>query len=109
MSNILLTATMPNYNYGQYLEQALIGITTQSKMPDEIIIIDDCSTDNSVEIIKKYISCPNITFIKHDKNMGLMNTSREMFNMSQGTYLAPASSDDYFCRGLFKINEYPTC
>lgn len=102
MGNILLTATMPNYNYDRYLEQALIGITTQSRMPEEIIIIDDGSTDKSHEILNKYRDTPGLTIIKHEKNMGLVATCQELLSMARGSYLVTTSSDDYWLQGYIQ-------
>jgi len=59
---------MPLYNYARYLDKTLESVLSQSRVPDEIIIVDDCSTDNPKEICDKY---PQVIYIKHDKNRGL--------------------------------------
>ena len=56
MKKPMLSVTLPNYNHAQYLEGALDAILNQRYEPMELVIIDDASTDNSVEIIEKYMA-----------------------------------------------------
>jgi len=56
MDKSTLSVIMSNYNHSRFLPEALDAIVNQSRQPDEFIIIDDASTDNSVEIIQSYAS-----------------------------------------------------
>ena len=59
-STPLVTVYITNYNYADYIEKAINSVLEQSFQDFEIIIIDDGSTDNSKEIIKKYFGYNNI-------------------------------------------------
>jgi len=66
-----ISVIIPNYNHAAYLQQRIESVIKQTLQPFEIIILDDCSTDNSVEIIQSYASVyPTIQFIKNDINSG---------------------------------------
>ncbi len=66
-----VSVIIPNYNHAAYLHQRIDTVLNQTHQPFEIIILDDCSTDNSVEIIQSYVSIhPTIQFIKNDINSG---------------------------------------
>ena len=56
MNNIEISVYIPNYNYGEYIENAIQSLYKQTFKKFEIIIIDDGSSDKSFEIIKKYSS-----------------------------------------------------
>src|SRR4051812_16377616 len=71
---LAVTVLLPNYNRGQsgMLEAAIKSILTQSERDLELIIIDDGSTDNSLEISRRYLdSDQRVGLIYHPKNVGL--------------------------------------
>ena len=64
--DIKLSIIIPSYNYGKYINECLDSIFEQpilrpSDLTIEVIIIDDCSTDNSIEILNKYKASHNIS------------------------------------------------
>ncbi|MEJ5259281.1 MAG: FkbM family methyltransferase [Anaerohalosphaeraceae bacterium] len=61
---------MRNYNKGPYIRQAIESVLTQTISDWELIIVDDASTDNSVEIIESYLSDPRIRLIRHPVRRG---------------------------------------
>lgn len=94
---------MPNYNYGHFITEAINGILTQSRLPDELIIIDDASTDNSIWIIENLIK--NFSFarlIKHVKNKGVLFSANEGIYLAKGDYLYFSSSDDIILPGFIE-------
>jgi glycosyltransferase involved in cell wall biosynthesis len=91
-----LSIVMANYNYGQYIPDAINAILNQSRLPDEFIIIDDASTDNSVEIILNQIkNFPFVKLIQHKKNTGVIDLINEGIHIAKGDYLYLAASDDF--------------
>lgn len=98
MNNPLVTLIIPVYNSEATLERCLESIRAQELLPKmEVIIINDGSTDNSVNIIKKYIlDHPQIIYIEHAKNMGLLEARRTGLKKSRSKYIMFLDSDDEF-------------
>jgi len=95
MSNFLplVSVIMPVFNSASYLRLAIDSILNQTYENIELLIIDDCSTDNSVEIVNSFKS-PKIRFFKNEKNIGVSATRNKMIDLSNGKYIALMDSDD---------------
>lgn len=91
-----VTVIMPNYNYARYLPERIESVLSQSYQDYEIILLDDCSTDNSREIIERYRSNPKVTeVIYNDSNSG--TPFRQWFKgieLARGEYIWIAETDD---------------
>lgn len=84
-----------NYNHERYLRTALDGIFGQSRPADQIVIVDDGSTDNSPAIIAEYLPRhPNVTFIDRRENRGLMASVAEALEHVRTDYMVWSASDD---------------
>jgi glycosyltransferase involved in cell wall biosynthesis len=96
-SNTPLVSTIALcYNQAKFAVETLESIRNQSYQNIELIIMDDCSADNSVEVIENWIQetkYPCI-FIKHNKNQGICKTLNEAFSHCQGQYLQMIACDD---------------
>ena len=98
-----LSVIIPNYNHGRYINEQIESIVNQTYKCHEIIIIDDKSTDNSVEIINKIIDkYPCIKLIQNKKNIGPLNTLNHGLEISSGNYIYFPSADDRICSNLFE-------
>jgi len=87
-TNPKVSLIMPNYNYAQYLEDALNSVVNQTYTNFEFILIDDASTDNSVEIIKPYLKKYSfIRFIQHKTNQGMFKSCKEGLEKARGEYV----------------------
>ena len=86
------------YNQAHCISKAIRSIQNQSLKNIEIIIIDDCSLDNSTEIIEELMKeDERIIFIKHDhRNEGVMITRNEGIRMAKGKYITILDPDDTF-------------
>lgn len=101
-NNPLLSVIMPNYNDGAYISEALDAILSQSYRPMEVIIIDDGSTDNSLEIINEYArKNPIIRVIVNEKNMGVIASLKFGLEAAGGNYVYTASANDKVLPGFF--------
>ena len=91
-----VSVIVPNYNYASYLEQRMESILSQTYEDYEIIILDDKSTDNSVEIINKYRENPKVSrIILNENNSGSPFIQWERgINASSGEIIWIAESDD---------------
>jgi teichuronic acid biosynthesis glycosyltransferase TuaG len=93
MHNDLVSVVIPNYNYAQYLHQAIDSVLNQDYEPIEVIVVDDGSTDQSREILRSYGTRIKVIEITNSgaptaRNYGLMET--------RGNYIAYLDSDDYW-------------
>lgn len=90
------TIIIANYNNAKYLPKLLESIMESSFLPEEIILVDDCSSDNSKQILGKYqkeISILKCFFL--DKNVGVANARNLAIQNTKTKYLAIIDSDDY--------------
>lgn len=81
---------MPVYNYARYLDEALQSVFAQTRVPDEVIVVDDCSTDNPKEICDKY----PVKYIRHEVNKGLAAARNTGIRASTSTYCFSFDADD---------------
>ena len=97
---IKISVVVPNYNYSKFMHQRLYSIMSQNYKLHEIIILDDCSSDDSIEVIdkmvkkiKKYV---NVKTIYNEKNSGSAFKQWEKgFKEATGDYVWIAEADDY--------------
>lgn len=90
----LISVIMSNYNTPEeYLREAIESILNQTYSDFEFIIVDDCSTDNSLEIIKSYKD-PRISVIKNEVNMGITKSLNRALAVSKGEFVARMDADD---------------
>ncbi|MCG2611005.1 glycosyltransferase [Flavobacterium sp. SM15] len=83
------------YNHAEFVVETLNSVLNQSYPNVELIIADDCSTDNSVEVIENWLlNHPEILFIKNEKNLGNTKTFNKAFRHSKGDYLIDLAADD---------------
>jgi glycosyltransferase involved in cell wall biosynthesis len=106
-----LTVLMPVYNAERFLAEAIESILGQTFTGFEFLIIDDCSTDNSVNIIKSYTD-PRIRFHQNEKNIGISLTLNYGIELAETELIARMDSDDIsYCDRLQKqldfIAEHP--
>lgn len=89
----LVSVIMPVYNSEKYLREAIDSILNQTYKNIELIIIDDGSSDNSINVVKSYNS-EKIRFYINEKNMGVSSTRNKALDLSKGKYIALMDSDD---------------
>ena len=87
---------IPNYNYGNYIGETIDSILSQTFQDFEIIIADNCSTDNSIEIIESF-NDDRIRLIKNEYNIGFAPNLQKVTQHAKGEYINLLSSDDMMC------------
>jgi len=88
-----VTVLMTVFNGSQYLKKAVDSVLSQTFEDFEFLIIDDCSIDNSVEIIKSYTDV-RIQLIKNENNLGQTASLNMGLKFSKGEYIARIDQDD---------------
>lgn len=96
-NNPLISVIIPNYNHARYLEQRLDSVFNQTYQNFEVIILDDCSTDNSLEIINRYKENPHLSqIVLNEINSGSVFKQWDKgINLANGELIWIAESDDY--------------
>ena len=92
----LVTVYMPSYNHARFLPAALESVSRQTFGDFEFIVVDDCSSDESVAIIERWLTEQPFpcTFVKHAENRGVCRTLNEILSKARGKYWAGVASDD---------------
>lgn len=94
----LFTIGIASYNYASYIGKGLNAIKNQKFKDYEIVISDDCSTDNSVQVIKKFMNDNpelRIRLIENDKNKGIVANKNKIIENCNGQYLLLCDADDW--------------
>ena len=92
---MLVSVIMPTYNCGKYILQSLDSVIAQTVTDWEVQIVDDCSTDNTAEVLKPYLEkYPNIHYYVLPRNGGPAVARTEAMKRATGKYIAFLDSDD---------------
>lgn len=104
---------IPAYNYAHYLPDALNSVLSQTFSNFEIIVVDNCSTDNTKNIIDEYIQKDNrIKYYKNDENIGINRNYNQCLLYANGEYIKFLNADDKFAPTLLEefvkiLDEHP--
>ena len=92
----IVSVIIPNYNHAPYLKERIDSVLNQTYQDFELIILDDCSPDNSVEVIEQYRSNPHVThIIVNEQNTRNTFIQWERgISLAKGQYIWIAESDD---------------
>lgn len=96
MKNIKVSVIIATYNTAKYIEECLDSIISQTLQQIEIIIIDDGSTDNTQEILKKYIELYSNILVVYQKNIGAGMARNRGIEIAKGEYMVFMDPDDKY-------------
>lgn len=93
-----VSVCMPTYNHAKYIEQAIKGVLMQKMCDYELIIANDCSTDDTLEVCRRYQRMyPNkIKIINQPQNKGVIGNIKDALMACTGEYIAVCEGDDYW-------------
>ncbi len=98
-----LSVVVPNYNHSQYLPACLRALATQSVPADEIIVVDDASTDNSLEVLQGLArQYPLVKVYRNPVNLNVAGAVSRGIDLASGQFVYLASADDEVMPGFFK-------
>ncbi len=89
-----VSVCIPTYNYANYISETLKSVLAQTFEDYEVIIQDDCSNDNTDEVVKQYLSDPRISFGRNDHNLGLAGNWNCCMAKAKGEYIKYVFADD---------------
>lgn len=90
-----ISVALAVYNGEKYLQQLLLSLEQQTIKPFEIVILNDCSTDNSETVIRQFqFSCSEVHYYKNDSNIGHLLAFKKLAGLCQGDFIAFCDQDD---------------
>lgn len=89
----LVSVVMPSYNTAGYIGAAIQSVLNQTYADWELIIVDDCSTDNTDEIVATFKD-DRIQYLKNEKNSGAAASRNKALRLARGKWIAFLDSDD---------------
>ena len=89
----LVSIIMPTYNCGRFIHESIDSVLAQTYTNWELIIVDDCSTDNTSEVVASFDD-PRIHYLQNEQNEGAAITRNRALREAQGRYIAFLDSDD---------------
>lgn len=94
--NPLVSMIVVSYNHSRFVLETLEGVKAQTYKTTELIIVDDCSSDDSATIIERWLhqNAIDCTFIRHKKNEGICKSLNDALAVATGKYLSMISADD---------------
>lgn len=107
--SVLITA----FNYGKFLREAIDSVLAQTFEDFELIVVDNCSTDNTVEIVEEYIKKDfRVKLHVNSTNIGMYRNYNQALLLAQGEYIKFLNADDKFHPELLEkfvlvLNDYP--
>lgn len=89
----LVSIIMPTYNCGRFISESIRSVLAQTYPNWELIIVDDCSTDNTEDVVT-YFDDPRIHYLRNEQNKGAALTRNKALREAKGRYIAFLDSDD---------------
>ncbi len=93
MANPDVSIIVTNYNYKKYLLRCIRSCLSQKNVSVEVILVDDCSTDGSLKLLKSFKK--DINVIKNDRNMGVAAAANMGFEASRAQFVIRVDADDF--------------
>jgi glycosyltransferase involved in cell wall biosynthesis len=111
---MLVSILIPTYNQAQLVGKAIESALLQNYTPIEVIVLDDCSTDDTADVLNAYPASAALKVYRNDTNLGRVATYRKLlYELSSGVYAVNLDGDDYFTDPDFistavqKLEAYP--
>lgn len=94
MSIDLVSIIMPSYNTAKFIAESIKSVVAQTYTNWELLIVDDCSTDNTDEIVQPFLFDERIKYFKNEKNSGAAVSRNKALREAKGKWIAFLDSDD---------------
>ncbi|SDZ80313.1 Glycosyltransferase involved in cell wall bisynthesis [Arachidicoccus rhizosphaerae] len=95
--NPVFSICVTTYNMAEFLDRAIQSILSQNfNFNIEVLICNDCSTDETIKILENYSKYSNFTIINNIENQGVLKSLSHLLKIAQGEYIALLDADDYW-------------
>ncbi|HRD75896.1 MAG TPA: glycosyltransferase family A protein [Hyphomicrobiaceae bacterium] len=108
-----VSVILPNYNHARYLEQSISAVLRQTRPAEQVVIIDDGSTDGSLQLIERLVAGnPTVEVIRNARPSGVVSAMNQGLALARGTLVAMLAADDmvfptFFERSTALLNQHP--
>lgn len=107
-----VSVLIPTYNYAHFLDETIQSVLDQTYTDFELIIVDNHSTDNTDEVVKKYLADDRVRFYVNETNVGLGGNWNKCLDYARGKYIKFLCADDKFHPQLLEkfvpvMDQYP--
>lgn len=99
----MISVCIATYNGEKYIKEQLDSLVNQTVKPYEVILQDDCSLDNTVEIAKQYTDQLNLKIYTNDVNLGFTKNFESVISKANGNYIALCDQDDIWREDKLEI------
>ena len=90
----IVSVIMPAFNREKFIAESIRSVLNQSFKDFELIVIDDGSTDKTLQIANTFLEDPRIRIVRNQKNLGIAKTRNKALELARGRFIAPLDSDD---------------
>ena len=97
-----VSVVIPAYNCTAYIALAIDSALAQ-QVPLEVIVVDDCSTDDLPGLITRYREDSRVRYVRNEKNLGVAKTRNRGVSLARGEYVAFLDADDYWAQGKLRL------
>ena len=99
----LVSVIMPAYNAAEFLEEAIASVRAQTVTDWELLVIDDCSTDETRRIVERISAADSrVRLLQNHRNLGAAGSRNRGLDVFRGAYVALLDSDDYWYPTMLK-------
>ena len=102
--NELVSVVISSYNYGRFIGKAIESVLTQDYPNIELIVSDNCSSDETLEVVSKYCHDRRLKLLVNESNLGALENFRLLIERAKGKYIVHISADDYLVDSRFVSN-----
>ncbi|HVH82291.1 MAG TPA: glycosyltransferase family A protein [Stellaceae bacterium] len=91
-----VSVVLPNYNHANYIGKALSALAAQTRPADEILVIDDASTDESLAVVESFrLALPQLRILRNETNQGVCATLNRGIIEARGSHVVSSAADDW--------------
>ena len=90
----LVSVCIPSYNYGRYIANAIESALTQTYPNVEVVVSENCSTDDTPSILERYAAEPRVRVVRNAENVGMVRNHNLVFQEARGEFVVLLSADD---------------